>query len=50
MNKPSKWIIWDIYSQHSTSVYKLISEAINVKKIDVIFQFRWSENRRIKTG
>ena len=40
VNKPSKLIRWNIYSQHSTSVGKLISDAVNVRRINVISKFR----------
>lgn len=33
VNKPSKWIGWNIYRQHSISVGKLISEVVIVREL-----------------
>lgn len=40
VNKPSQWLRWNIYCQHCTSLGKLISVAVNVKRINVTSKFR----------
>lgn len=50
VNKPSPWLRWNIYCQRCISLGKLISEAVTVKRINVISKFReceWKNEDRL---